>query len=1218
MEQKTLFSFPLWISAEKGSCLRRPEKNATITGMKTDRLFELLRRWTDLSGALSVLKETPAAEITGVQGGLHGFFLAEYVRWFPGPLVIVTPTEKESESLARDMDVTGLDFRVLPWWGTVPYRPAASGSPVFGERASVLASLLTGDFPPVLVMSQRAFLTPVPDPAVFASRLIRLQKGGAIDPVSLAEKLSVYGYMRVPRVSVKGEFALRGEVLDVFLPGQENACRLEFDFDRIGEIRLFDPVSQTSQGKLPSLVLYPVREILWTEDERSALLSALRRPPEKAVRKTEEENGETERAQQLEELADTLEVYRSFPGEELFFPLASEKRFSVLDYFAGGTCCRKGAKDPAVPPVFFLDYDRQQNAVESLRREYAGLYAKTLAGAGESPYPLLVPPPDTELLDFASLVSSCEKRLLFRTIRSGGGEESGPDGGMDGPAGERMPAAENIRAQLPEIVLHTEPSRSFFGNINYLREELTSLCTGGWTVCIFAETENQSLRIAALLKDLAVEIFPFNLSAGFCIPAVKLLVIQENEIFGRRRRIVPAGKRAKSSVIDTFVELNPGDYVVHVQHGIGQFLGIERVKIKNHERDYIKLAYADEETVFIPIEQVNLVQRYIGNEGENPRLDRIGSKAWENRKNRARKSVEDIARRLIDLYSRRKAARGFAFPKDTEWQTAFEAAFPYEETDDQLTCIAEVKSDMERPVPMDRLICGDVGYGKTEVAMRAAFKAVMGGKQVAFLAPTTILAEQHFETLKGRFRGFPVQIAQLSRFVPPKEQKTILQSVSEGKTDILVGTHRIIQKDVRFKDMGLMIIDEEQRFGVKDKERLKELRANIDCLAMSATPIPRTLHMSLLKIRDMSLLTTPPQNRQPVETVICEFNGDRVARAIRREAERGGQVFYLHNRVESLEETRIFVQSLVPEMLVDTAHGQMSASELDDVFRRFKMGGFHVLIATTIVENGIDIPNVNTIIIDRADMYGVSQLYQLRGRVGRSDRKAYAYLMYPENKSLSDIAMKRLQVISDFTELGSGFKIAMKDMEIRGAGNLLGKEQSGEICSVGFDMYLRLLDEAVQRLQNSDFVPEQELWLELEYSGYIPDTYISLPQTKMEFYKKIAAVSSDAEMDAVCAELTDRFGPFPEEVASLLSLAEIRIICKKLSVSSLKEKKSLARVEFSKVAGISVEKLLRLIQESGGRVRLDPASPNVILLETGQIGLREKSEYIREKLQRLL
>lgn len=1157
------------------------KKNATIAvEMETKRIFDLIRRWPGLTGAFSVLKEGKwPYEIEGIQGGLFAFFLEEYIRLFHEPLVLVVPTEKEIESLSRDLDISGIDFGVMPWWGTIPYRPVAPGSAVFGKRASVLAGLLSGSCPSILVMTQRAFLTPVPSPGDFSTRIFELKKGSSFDPVSLAETLASYGYTRVPKVSVRGEFALRGEVFDIFLPGEEAAHRIVFDFDKIEDIKLFDPVMQTSLEKLEKVVLYPMKEVLWSEVEKNALKNNL-----------SDGNGRDSSREQMENILAELEVYGTFSGEEFFFPMASEKSHSILDYLSGG---KNSGKTPA---VFFLDYDRQKNAVESLSREYSGMYRKIMSFDDILPYSSLVPPPEKELLDFDGLVSSYNRRLLFRTLHNSG---------LSDGAGTA-------------VTIQCEPGRSFFGNINYLKEELASLTADGWYVCVFAETENQALRIESLLKGFDVDVFPVNLSSGFCVPEIKLLVIQENEIFGRRRRIVPAGKRAKSAVIDTFIELTPGDYVVHVQHGIGRFKGIERVKIRNNERDYIKLEYADDETVFIPIEQVNLVQRYIGNEGENPRLDRLGSKAWENRKNRVKKSVEDIARRLIDLYSKRKAARGFVFPKDTEWQTAFEAAFPYEETDDQLTCIAEVKADMESPLPMDRLICGDVGYGKTEVAMRAAFKAVMGGKQTAFLAPTTILAEQHYETLTERFKGFPVQIAQLSRFVSAKEQKNIIQKTAEGKIDILVGTHRIIQKDIKFKDLGLMIIDEEQRFGVKDKERLKEMRTNIDCLAMSATPIPRTLHMSLLKIRDMSLLTTPPQNRQPIETVICEFNAEKIAQAVRNETERGGQVFYLHNRVESLEETRIFVQSIVPEMLVDTAHGQMTSSQLDDVFHRFKMGGFHVLIATTIVENGIDIPNVNTIIIDRADMYGISQLYQLRGRVGRSDRKAYAYLMYPENRALSEIAMKRLQVISDFTELGSGFKIAMKDMEIRGAGNLLGMEQSGEIYSVGFDMYLRLLEEAVQRLQDSDFVPESDVWLELEYTGFIPDTYIPLAQTKMEIYKKIAAISSEDEFDSVCSELLDRFGPFPDEVSSLLSLAEIRIICRKLSVSSLKEKNSVARVEFSKVADISVEKLLRLIKESGGRVKLDASSPNSILLETGQIGLREKSEYIREKLQRLV
>jgi transcription-repair coupling factor (superfamily II helicase) len=493
----------------------------------------------------------------------------------------------------------------------------------------------------------------------------------------------------------------------------------------------------------------------------------------------------------------------------------------------------------------------------------------------------------------------------------------------------------------------------------------------------------------------------------------------------------------------------------------------------------------------------------------------------------------------------------------------------------------------------------------------------MGGRQAAFLAPTTILAEQHYENFQERFSRFPVRVAMLSRFVDGKSTTAILSQLKNGEVDLLVGTHRIIQRDVQFKNLGLIVIDEEQRFGVKDKERLKELKTNVDCLTLSATPIPRTLHMSLLKIRDMSLLATPPLNRHPIETTIEEYSDERLVQAIRSEVERGGQVFFLHNRIETLREMRLRIERLLPEMLVETAHGQMGGRELEDVMHRFIHGGFHVLVSTTIIENGIDIPNVNTIIIDRADMYGVSQLYQLRGRVGRSDRVAYAYLLYPQEKAITELAMKRLQVISDFTELGSGFKIAMKDMEIRGAGNLLGREQSGDIYAVGFDLYLKLLDDAVKRLENSDYEAETETLLELEYTGFIPDSYIDSPQEKMEAYKMIAAIRDKEEFERVYAELLDRFGPLPDEAASLLALAEIRIICRELAVSSLRERGGVVNIEFAKVSRVKVDRLVRLMQESQGKVKLDPKKPNVLTLAAGNIGLKEKSEFIRERLAAL-
>ena len=578
-----------------------------------------------------------------------------------------------------------------------------------------------------------------------------------------------------------------------------------------------------------------------------------------------------------------------------------------------------------------------------------------------------------------------------------------------------------------------------------------------------------------------------------------------------------------------------------------------------------------------------------------------------------------MAGRLIDLYAKRKSSQGYPFPKDTDWQLEFEASFPFEETEDQLTVIEDVKQDMESPIVMDRLICGDVGYGKTEIAFRAAFKAVMAGKQVAFLAPTTILAEQHYATLVERLGHFPVESAVLSRMVSRKEQREIVKRLKEGEIDILIGTHRIIQKDIIFNDLGLLIVDEEQRFGVKDKERIKELKANVDSLALSATPIPRTLYMSLLKIRDMSLLATPPMLRRPIKTVIGEFNLETIVEAIKFEIDRGGQVYFLHNRIESLEEVVMMIRQQLPGLLIESIHGQMDAANIEDVMHRFIHQGIQVLVSTTLIENGIDIPNVNTIIIDRADRYGISQLYQLRGRVGRSDQEAYAYLFYPAQTVLSEVAIKRLKVISENTSLGSGFKIALKDMEIRGTGNLLGREQSGQLASVGLDMYLRILDETIARmLQEGEIEESKEVYLELDYSGFIPDSYIDEPSIKFEIYKKLASINSDAQLQSLTAEMEDRFGPLPEVVANLLYIAELKIISQELSISHLKERNGLVTIEFGKVKDVAIDKLMELIRLSNGDVRLNPKRMNELTLRTDAVSLKDKSLFILETLQRLV
>jgi transcription-repair coupling factor (superfamily II helicase) len=1127
-----------------------------MESLRANDIRTLFSGWKPYRRYLEFLSsDEKAIDVEGVQGSLPAFLAAEAAARGK-PLLVVVPGSEEAEDLARDLEFAEIQAEILPWWQTIPYKPCSPRSPVFAARSRALARLKTGECR-VLICPERAFLSPLPSPEDFGRLCFQLKKGQEIDPEEVAGRLAGYGYLRVPRVSVHGEFALRGEVLDIWMPADDDAVRVSLDYDRIASIKRFDAMSQATTAKVEAVGIYPLKELVWGPKELSRLEEAL------ADEKTYPRRG----SGILEELRAEGEAR----GEEFFFPLACRRASSVVEYLGP-----EGL-------VMFTDYDRQENARDALAHEYRGLHAKASMERD-------LPPPSVLLLDFKAVCAGLAKAVRLRGLRT---RESGRlDFDCDGP-------------------------RSFFGNLDYFRQELAGILDSGTQVLLFAETEIQAERISAMLGDPRVRILPHGLSAGFGIPAISLLVIQEGEIFGRKKRVARSVHQARSVAIDSFIELNPGDSVVHVNYGIGRFMGIERLRAGGNERDYVKLLYADEETVFIPIEQVNLVQRYIGAEGAEPRLDQIGSKSWEKRKARVKSSVRDIAERLIRLYSRRKASKGFAFPADSDWQTAFEAGFPFEETEDQLRCVEEIKADMERPAPMDRLVCGDVGFGKTEVAMRACFKAVMGGKQVAFLAPTTILAEQHYENFVERFSKFPVRIAMLSRLVERREQREILARLERGDVDLLVGTHRILQRDIRFRDLGLLVVDEEQRFGVKDKERLKELKASVDCLTLTATPIPRTLHMSLLKVRDMSLLASAPMNRHPVQTIIEEYSEELVAEAIRRECARGGQVFFLHNRVEDLDEACRRVRALVPEVMVESAHGQMDGEELEDVMHRFIHGGFQVLVSTTIIENGIDIPNVNTIIIDRADMFGISQLYQLRGRVGRSDRVAFAYLLYPGGRALSELAMKRLQIVSDFTELGSGFKIAMKDLEVRGAGNLLGAEQSGDVYAVGFEMYLRLLDEAVRKLSDDNWREEEEAYLELEYSGYIPDDYIPVPMVKMEVYKKIAGVSAQEELDQLYAELEDRFGPVPDELASLLSLAEIRIICRRMGISSLRERNGLVRVEFSRVASVSVDRLLRMMRESPDRVKLDPERPNAIILATGAIGLKEKSEYIREKLQAL-
>ena len=1064
---------------------------------------------------LNVSRENTLA-LHGIEGFPLAVLLGNIRKSLTVPLTVIMVSEDEARHLASDLKLLQVPSVYLPANGQSLHAFYDGSYYTDADQISSIYRIRRGGAQ-VIITTLRAFILPVMGLASLSREPLQISCNTAYSLDALAQQLASFGYLRVPKTSVHGEFTLRGEVLDIFPPDAGEPYRIVFSWDTVESVRPFDPISQVSNGeRLKQLTLLPIAA---DEDDTFGHAADILDPESRVLLKGKE----SLRHGWLSLQQECRDAYRS-----------AYSRFS-----------------------------------HAMRTEEV-------------------------LFDYPAWTQALRKTITLEEIRQDAGARHALSFGM-------------------------QSARSYFGNITYCKEEFSSLLDAGYSIYLFCGSGSQLERLSFLFREFSLEFVEEDISSGFSFPDAKLMAVTENELFGRKKRHRNTLANVKSSPLDTFVELNPGDYIVHLEYGVGKFIQIERIRAAGKERDYILIEYADKERVFIPIEQVNLLQKYIGHETSPPRLDSLGSGSWENKKKRVKKSVEDLAEKLIALYAQRERQRGVPFPKDTDWQVEFEAAFPFEETEDQLACISDVKTDMEKGEPMDRLICGDVGFGKTEVALRAIFKAVTSGRQAAFLAPTTILAEQHYRTLLERNRNFPINVALLSRLVDARDQRRIVKDLEEGRADVLVGTHRMLQKDVRFKDLGLLVIDEEQRFGVKDKERIKELKVSVDCLSLSATPIPRTLYMSLLKIRNMSLLTTPPLQRLPIETIINEFDDKLLVEAVLREVERGGQVFYLHNRVRTLQKTVTLLQRMMPQVSITYAHGRMASHTLEDRMRAFIGGSYQVLVSTTIIENGIDIPNVNTIIIDRADNYGVSQLYQLRGRVGRSDQKAYAYLFYPPDRALSEVAMKRLKVISDHTELGSGFRIAMRDMEIRGTGNLLGREQHGHMATVGLDMYLRMLDEAVAAMsEKQQTEPVPEVLLDLDYSGFIPDSYIQDASTKFEVYKRVASIRTPYELESVTANLENTYGPVPDEVANLLYIAELKIICRKLSVSSLRERQGKVRVEFFRVANISVKRVMELIGESGGSVRLDPRHPHVLLMSTEAISLKDKSLFILEKLQRLV
>lgn len=1048
----------------------------------------------------------------------------------PYPVLIITPGEREANVLADELAffLPGLTVRLFPVWQLPPYQILAHSKEVAAQRLQVLEGLLRGERA-VVIASAEALLRRLIPPQDFLAPVCKPAVGDRIDPAELLRSLLAMGYERVELVEGRGQFALRGGILDIYPMTAHRPVRLEFFDDELDSIRRFSAATQRSEENIREFTLYPARELVVGEQRRENARQALRKEYNEQAAKLKK-LGDPRPAQHLsEKFNEVLENFTGyFNGMEHYLPFFYSEIVTVIDYL------------PAETPVFLSEPARIRDIIDAVQRERAET-CKDLLEQG---------------------------RLLPSQCR----DNAGWDHINKALAGRRVVYSSLLPRQLgfmkPRNIVNFpgKAMPSFMGNIGMLAQEIQRWRRTGCAVVVLVSGSQRPQQLISALRDEKIDAFyaaslegrlrsgnvviaPGSLAGGFEFPACKLVVVAENDIYGQRRR--PRKEWKGADRLAPFVDIKVGDYVVHINHGIGRYLGVAPLAIDGVQKEYLLIKYTGEDKLYVPVDQVGLIQKYLGGEGEPPRLSRLGGAEWARAKGKVREALREMANDLLALYAARETMIGYQFGKDTVWQKQFEEAFPYEETPDQLRAIEEIKSDMERPKPMDRLLCGDVGYGKTEVALRAAFKAVNDGKQVAILAPTTILAQQHYTTCQDRMAGYPIKVEVLSRFRTPREQRLVLQGLARGTVDVVIGTHRLLQDDVLFKALGLLIIDEEQRFGVAHKEQLKMLRKGVDVLTLSATPIPRTLHMSLVGIRDTSILETPPEDRYPVQTFVLEEDPVLIKEAIRREMSRSGQVFFVYNRVADLDRVAAWVHALVPEARIVMAHGQMREEELEQAMIDFMNREYDVLVSTTIIENGLDLPNVNTLIVKESGMMGLAQLYQLRGRVGRSNRLAYAYFTFRKDRVLGESAEKRLSAIREFTELGSGFKIAMRDLEIRGAGSILGAEQHGHIAAVGFDLYSRLLQEAVREAKGEETARVVETTIELPVEAYIPGPYISDTNQKVEIYKRLASLTSPADLAGLADELIDRFGDLPAPVLNLLAVAKVRILAGGLRIKTI-------------------------------------------------------------------
>ena len=1083
--------------------------------------------------------------------------------------IILTFSEQKARDIYEDMRFFDKNSYFYPAKDMIFYSADVHGKHLVTERLKALRALWN-DEPVTIVTTIDALLDKLAPANIQKDNALLIDMDSVIDLHALALKLVAMGYEKVSQVEMPGQFSIRGSIVDVFSLIEEVPYRIDLWGDEIDSLKSFDVDSQRTIENLDQIEIYPATEFILSEEE---LNEGLERVKESSLKYSD-----MLRKQMKTEEAHRITTYVNEFIDSANYSQSSLMLDSLVTYFYS-------------EPVSLMDYFDKDNTIfmldEPVRIEEHALavdqeFRESMVSRLEKGY--LLPGQADIIWDIKSILTRIDKSnaIYFTTLEQ---------------KLKNFEVNETLHMSMRDI----NPYNSSFET---LIKDLTSYKTRNFSVVILSASKTRAARLAddllneyklnafysdeqdAVCKPGQILVTYGNIHKGFEYTNIKYAVIAETDIFGAVKKKKQKKNKYSGQHISSFADLSIGDYVVHENHGLGIYKGIDKITVEKTIKDYIKIEYADKGNLYIPVTQLDMIQKFAGSDAKKPKLNKLGTQEWNKTKTRVRSAVMDIAADLVKLYAKRQAKSGYQFEPDTLWQTEFEEMFPYEETDDQLAAIEDTKKDMESRKIMDRLVCGDVGFGKTEIAIRAAFKAVQSGKQVVFLVPTTILAQQHYNNFTQRMKDFPVTIELMSRFRTPAQQKRAVDGLKKGYVDIVIGTHRVLSKDIEYKDLGLLIIDEEQRFGVAHKEKIKQLKADIDVLTLTATPIPRTLHMSLVGIRDMSVLEEPPVDRIPIQTYVIEHNEEMVREAINRELARGGQVYYVYNRVNNIDEITNRIAALVPDANVAFAHGQMSERRLEQIMYDFINGEIDVLVSTTIIETGLDISNVNTMIIHDADRLGLSQLYQLRGRIGRSNRTSYAFLMYKRDKVLREIAEKRLQAIREFTDLGSGFKIAMRDLEIRGAGNILGAEQSGHMEAVGYDLYCKMLNEAVLIMKGEREETESfETAIDLDMDAYIPATYIKNEMQKLEMYKRIAAIEDTAEYEDMIDELTDRFGELPKAVSNLLRIALLKAKAHKAYIVELKGDKKQFRINMYSKAPVDINKIPALVEKYRGDLK---------------------------------